>query len=276
MRRGSLNKISIILIITAGIFTLISFGLDQMVVQTEDKFRKKDLEYKQVLFDFNNYKSINENIHYIDQIVTSKFTSLHFQNEINKEILTYLVEDEFANKFYQGLDGASPDELKKFTEDLRKIHKRNYLSLYRNYIIEIKSMKEILKYIFFSDSNLQKKYEEIIKIVDIDFEKHIKNFKLNEHNKNGLDLDSYKKINKVYFNLLSFNDVFISVGDLLDNLKTETGKKWEGKGRKIESIQEELTLIQSLENKYILFSILCQILGLVTLLILFRVLLKDN
>ena len=58
--------------------------------------------------------------------------------------------------------------------------------------------------------------------------------------------------------------------------KTETGKKWEGKGRKIESIQEELTLIQSLENKYILFSILFQILGLVTLLILFRVLLKDN
>ena len=70
--------------------------------------------------------------------------------------------------------------------------------------------------------------------------------------------------------------MFTSVGDLLDNLKTETGKKWEGKGRKIESIQEELTLIQSLENKYILFSILFQILGLVTLLILFRVLLKDN
>ena len=276
MRRGNLNKISIILIIIAGIFTLVSFSLDQMVVQTEDKFRKKELEYKQILFDFNNYASISDNLHYVDEIITSKLLYLHFQNEINKEILTYLVEDEFANKFYQGLDGASPDELKKFTEDLRKIHKRNYLSLYRNYIIEIKSMQEILKYIFFSDSNLQKKYEEIIKIVDIDFEEHIKNFKLNKHNKDSLDLDSYKKINKVYFNLLSFNDVFISVGDLLGSLKSETVKRWQENGKEIETIQKEIALIQSLENNYILFSILCQILGLVTLLILFRVLLKDN
>lgn len=273
MRRGNLNKISIILIIIAGIFTLVSFSLDQMVVQTEDKFRKKELEYKQVLFDFNNYASINDNLQYIDEIISSKFLSLHFQNEINKEILAYLVDDKYADKFYQGLDDASPDELKKFTKGLKKIHKRNYFFLYSDYIIEIKAMKEILKYISFSDLELQKKYNEIIKIVDIDFEDHFKNFKLDKYSED--DLNSYKKINKVYFNLLSFNDVFVSVGDLLGNLKTETAKKWEENGRKIKLIQQEIVLIQNLENKYILFSILCQILGLVSLLILFRVLLKE-
>ena len=272
MRRGNLNKISIILIIIAGFFTLVSFTLDQMVVQTEDKFREKELECKQVLFDFNNYASINDNLQYIDQIISSKFLSLHFQNEINKEILSHLVEDKYADKFYQGLDGATPDELKKFTKGLRKIHKRNYFFLYSDYIIEIKAMKEILKYISFSNLDLQKKYNEIIKIVDIDFEDHYKNFKLDKYSED--DLNSYKKINKVYFNLLSFNDVFISVGDSLGGLISETSKKWEENGRKIKLIQQEIVLIQNLENKYILFSILCQILGLVSLLILFRVLLK--
>ena len=62
-------------------------------------------------------------------------------------------------------------------------------------------MKEILKYISFSDSGLQKKYDEIIKIIDIDFEDHFKNFKL--YNYSDDDLNSYKKINKVYLNLLS-------------------------------------------------------------------------
>ena len=48
MRRGNLNKISIRLIILAGIFTLLSFVLDQLVVQTEDKLREKELEYNQL------------------------------------------------------------------------------------------------------------------------------------------------------------------------------------------------------------------------------------
>ena len=45
MRRGNLGKISIIYIIIAAIFAVISFSLDQMVIQTEDKMRKKNAMY---------------------------------------------------------------------------------------------------------------------------------------------------------------------------------------------------------------------------------------
>ena len=78
MRRGNLDKISIRLIILAGIFSLLSFVLDQMVVQTEDKLREKELEYKQVLFDLNNYSSINKTLQYINKIIESKFLSFFF------------------------------------------------------------------------------------------------------------------------------------------------------------------------------------------------------
>ena len=240
MRRGNLSQISVILIIIAGFFTLVSFALDQMVVQTEDKFRKKELEYKQTLFYFHTHESNNDNIQYIAQIITSKFLSLHFQNETNKEILGYLVEDKYADKFYQGLEGVTSDQLKKFTKDMKRMHKRNYFHLYSDYILAIKAMQENLKYISFFEADLQKKYKKIIEIVDIDFEDHFKNFKLENYSED--DLNSYKKINKVYFNLLSFNDVFISVGNLLDDLKTETAQRWKKSGEKIELIQEELEL----------------------------------
>ena len=46
------NSKIFILIILVGIFTVLSFVFDQMVIHTEDKIREKNFLYKQ---SFNNY-----------------------------------------------------------------------------------------------------------------------------------------------------------------------------------------------------------------------------
>jgi len=46
MRRGRLNKKSIILIFIVAIFTIFSYGFDQLVIRTEDKLRNLKIKFK--------------------------------------------------------------------------------------------------------------------------------------------------------------------------------------------------------------------------------------
>ena len=52
MRRGKLNISSIIFIIIAAFFALLSFAMDQAAVQIEDKVRDQNVKYQNYLFNF--------------------------------------------------------------------------------------------------------------------------------------------------------------------------------------------------------------------------------
>ena len=120
MRRGNLNKISVILILIAGLFSLASFVLDQLVVQTEDKIRQKELEYKKTLFNLNNFSSINSNFQYLSQITESKFRSLERRNEIIKVMLSNLLDEEYVNSIYSDYaEFATEEQINDFTNSVK-------------------------------------------------------------------------------------------------------------------------------------------------------------
>ena len=48
MRRGRLNKKSIILIFIVAIFTIFSYGFDQLVIRTEDKLRNLKINFQNI------------------------------------------------------------------------------------------------------------------------------------------------------------------------------------------------------------------------------------
>ena len=159
----------------------------------------------------------------------------------------------------------------EFKERTKIIYKREYVFLSNDFIQEILSIKKILKYIKFNDKDLQKIFDKIqdeTKLNDFD-----------DQNANTLFdnyesiYNSYDEINRTYFNLIDQADKLRKVYKTISTLKAETSERWMNSGVKMENIEKELSKIENLENNYILFSILCQILGLVSLLILFRILL---
>ena len=49
MRRGLNNKISILLIIVVGVFTIFSYLFDQLVIREEDNFRITQIKFEKIL-----------------------------------------------------------------------------------------------------------------------------------------------------------------------------------------------------------------------------------
>ena len=60
MRRGKLNKKSIILIFIVAIFTIFSYGFDQLVIRTEDKLRNLKINFQELMN--SPYIEMNKNI----------------------------------------------------------------------------------------------------------------------------------------------------------------------------------------------------------------------
>ena len=49
MRRGLNNKISILLIIVVGVFTIFSYLFDQLVIREEDNFRITQIKFENLI-----------------------------------------------------------------------------------------------------------------------------------------------------------------------------------------------------------------------------------
>ena len=87
MRRGNLGKISIIYIIIAAIFAVISFSLDQMVIQTEDKMRKKNAMYQKAMFDFHQYTDMALSFIALNNLVQDEAEFLSFKSSVVTVVL---------------------------------------------------------------------------------------------------------------------------------------------------------------------------------------------
>ena len=62
MRRGKLSDINLFLIIVIGIFTLISFFTDQLVIRNEDNLRDLNIKYKNTKTQLEHLNSTNNSI----------------------------------------------------------------------------------------------------------------------------------------------------------------------------------------------------------------------
>ena len=102
MRRGKLDKISIIYIIIAAIFAVISFSLDQMVIQTEDKKTKKNVMYQKAMFDFHQHTDMGLSFRALQNLIHEEAEFLSFKNEFYLNVLGGFIlrPDYYKENFY--------------------------------------------------------------------------------------------------------------------------------------------------------------------------------
>ncbi len=100
MRRGTLNKKSLILIFFVALFTILSFGFDQMVIRTEDKIRNLNIEYQNINNSLSKHETISETLDSISIGVGLNFTPITLRRNllIKSYILSGVKSYDFLNR----------------------------------------------------------------------------------------------------------------------------------------------------------------------------------
>jgi len=278
MRRTKIitNKILIFLILAA-LSNIFSFGLDQQVIQQEDKIRNKSIERRQE-------KTQIENINY----------ALSTVNNLRHDILLqyhHLLENlRFTNKAVQAFNPnlASEHFLYKFNQEdlksLNEFYKKNYIKIINNYNDKIIQFQKIYKYIL-KQENLSENFEgdswRVDETISSSFSK-LNNEKispdiLNEYNFNKkLDEKSINKNIEISDEILwKIVDLYNLTFDLLSVSKRLHIKYTEAFTTYHETL-DDYAYKKQRKNYFILFSITFQILSVVFFLLLFKEILTRN
>ncbi len=270
MRRSSaINKYIIIFLILSGFFNLLSYSLDQLVVQQEDKIR--DLT-RELQFERTKLESLTYSLNTLADLryTTSRsaqnfFASLDFNSKVaqifNPYSSTKSVKEKYSkqnviklNEIYKVKLHELVDKVNKTIDETEKIFTTNFSSgiayefvkddiAYKNLseFRKIKISKNIFEEFNFNkevnDSNINKNYAIYNQFYDA----------LNDIHLSERDIEELlKKIQPYYIN------IFAAYFDYLDFYAEQKNRK----------------------NFYILSSIIAQILGITFFLLLFRSILK--
>ena len=297
MRRGRLNKKSIILIFIVAIFTIFSYGFDQLVIRTEDKLRNLKIKFQNVENNLSKYEALSDSLLNISQANYSNVLPTLLRR--NLLIKTRLLTDAKL-KGYDFFSGTNiknnQDDLEwMMLKDLNKVARLNeeirsqYYDFYLDYkgIIEKVNNKENrnLDNLFSSDIKIDKGNNLFFNDNILVYEKLIG---YNRHWKNkSNELSDYRQKALKNFKARDWYDVYRYKMLLLKQIHEDTliiEEIMDKIDDEIVEIEDELTLIfeeiksQSIrKNYFILTSILSQILSLLFLLLLFRTfLVKPN
>ena len=297
MRRGRLNKKSIILIFIVAIFTIFSYGFDQLVIRTEDKLRNLKINFQNIENNLSKYEALSDSLLNISQANYSNVLPTLLRR--NLLIKTRLLTDAKL-KGYDFFSGTNiknnQDDLEwMMLKDLNKVARLNeeirsqYYDFYLDYkgIIEKVNNKENrnLDNLFSGDIKIDKGNNLFFNDNILVYEKLIG---YNRHWKNkSNELSDYRQKALKNFKARDWYDVYRYKMLLLKQIHEDTliiEETMEKIDDEIVEIEDELTLIfeeiktQSIrKNYFILTSILSQILSLLFLLLLFRTfLVKPN
>ena len=270
MRRSSaINKYIIIFLILSGFFNLLSYSLDQLVVQQEDKIRDlaRELQFERTKLESLTY-SLNtlQDLRYTtSRSVQNFFSSLDFNAKVaqifNPYSSTKSVKEKYSrqnviklNEIYKVKLHELIDKVNKTIDETEKIFTTNFSSGVAHELVKddiaYKSLlefreKKIPKNIFeeynfdkeVNDSNINKNYDIY----------HQFNASLNDIYYLEVNFETLlKKIEPYYIN------IFAAYFDYLDFYAEQKNRK----------------------NFYILSRIVAQILGITFFLLLFRSILK--
>jgi len=290
MRRGTLNKTSIILIFFVALSTILSFGFDQMVIRTEDKIRNLNIEYQNINNNLSKHETISETL---DSISLSG--GLNFSPTILRRNL--LIKSYILNEFdrYDFLNRKS-NEIN--AQDLGRMMMKEILEI-TDMIIEIRSQYEQLYII--NEKIFEKvgkdEYHSLSDLFEVDmnpfkkdkdkfFNKNIlvytKLLGFNYHwiDKSYSDLQEYREKAIKEFRLRDWYDVYKYKMLLFKKIENDTKimdelselfiLKSDELYKKSNEKLSELKSSHIKKNFYILTSIFFQIVSLLFLLLLFR------
>ena len=279
-REQKKNYRLIIIIILAGVCTLLSFFFDQRVIQTEDKIRTLEVKLNDRRVNISNLlltiNSSNELSYNIVKSINYYMSRIDYFYQYNQLLNTQVfgTKDEQV-KFFKNIDKEKifnlKYEFKKNAENILKSYdyKLDEIKVLNNQIKKNKFVQEILSNndgyeIMKGDFN---NYKALNKIKDFPFDKYLSDKELFSMNakefKNQEDYKIYsqirdpmtevKKIENEYWDLLQrlnikYNNLFAFFSEELENYGKQKNKN----------------------NLYILLSIFFQILSLTILLFLFK------
>ncbi len=288
MRRGKINKFSLLLIFFVSIFTLLAYFFDQMVIRTEDKIRNIKIEYQLSKNKVSKQESMSTSLNNI-AIRIDLIQSPHLlnRNYLTKSLMLIESDNSYKNFFSEDVYENSNFEraikwnlIKKFVsivssyvnikeeydmfyiineEYIKKINKNKI-----KYLDKIFSQKEIFsknkKDFFIKNENI---YNKVLgfNLSDDDVAQYRENIMEDFTIKNWFDVYKYKmlylrKLNKV-------SNILEELTDLIDAEVIISEQEKDNVFLKLQS-----TSIK--KNYFILLSIITQVLSLLFLLILFR------
>lgn len=279
MRRGiTFTKKAYILLAITGFLNLMAIVFDQLVVQQEDKIRNFD----QIV---NEQKQEVSNNLYSHKI----FKELFFKVQFNA---SDLITD--ANYLVRGINYLNSDLPKKINDDQILQLIDTYKEKTKNLVYRFQKTLKDTKFIYYkviNDSafqNFLKKERDVGHLDEPNYPiKRIENTfkKLSNNGDNDYLLgynfdaktaqeqsDNYPIYTNFYSDLKYFNSLKSELGDLSNIYMQEFNSSF----GVYYIFLDDYTELKNLKNYLILLSILFQILGLVSLIFLFRTLIVDN
>ena len=268
MRRKIGKKIStfsIIYLMLAGVFNLISYGFDQIIVQYEDRIRNLD---RNLQIDRNNLINLNSSINLLQDLgyeidyESNKLLSLLGFN-VNA-YATFKNKDIFEKNFIFGADKVD-------TIKLTKLYKEKLIENIDQANLRIKNLYKVFESNFSSGLSYELMKD---KTIFLEMKNRLmptipENYK-EDYFKEGAD--KYQYYQEIYYYIRDFK----RKGRDIDKLSLELQKNFSNKYADYFYSLEEFSSDQNNTNYFILLSIFSQILGLTFLLLLFRNLIYEN
>jgi len=268
MRRGTAKKFSfssMVFLLLAAIFNLISYTFDQIIVQDEDHIRNLS---RNLQIDRNNLNNLNSSINFLQDLAydidyeTNKLlTSIAFNA---KAYATFNNEKLFEGSLILDLDNLDKDRLSKlYKQKLVENIEQTNLRIENLYRVFKSNFSAGLSYDLIKDT-------EIFKVIENQEISKIPNNLKKDYFKQGAD--RYLYYTEIYNYIAKFKDVGSDLEDLGLNLQKNFSNNYVDYFTSLEKFSSD----QNNTNYYILLSIFSQILGLTFLLFLFRNLIYEN
>lgn len=294
MRRKLNSKKLIFIVLLTALFTIASYFFDQLVIRTEDNLRNSKINLENSTVKLSNLNNVRNEIYSLELLAVSSAIRLgKLRNYWFKNILL-LKHPELSNYYEEEFKSSFNTRFK-----VESVIKYKILDFYKDIVWTQNTIKKRMKNIYDWQENLFPKYfEKIDGIIysnypEVDYKKTFdeiepllnqKNFWQNyaeiiyddekyEEAFDNFDLQNWSDLHKYSYALINNFEFYINLFN--DDLKyLETNGEKEVNVRN--SLIEEISSTNTKKNYYILISIICQIFSLFTLLVLFRVLIKEN
>ena len=261
MRRGiTFSKKAYIFLAITALFNLMAIVFDQLVVQQEDKIR----DFDQIVNE--QKQEVNHNL-YAHKIFKELFFKIHFNAKDLMYEMSYLVR---ATNF------LNTDLPKKIEEDkivkIKKIYikkTKNIVKMFLKFIEKEKPPNEQFFNPVYLSNRIEKKLNKLLKKKEYDL---LSNYNFNaktikEQSDNFL---IYYRFYDDYYSNLTF--LKFEFEDLSQSFKQEFNNSF----TIYYILLDDFAALKNLKNYLILLSILFQIFGLVSLIILFRILITEH
>ena len=276
MRRGKLTNNSVLLVIMAGFFALLSFFLDQRVIQKEDTVRNVEINIQNKIEKVNELSTNSLTILNLEeraQTITNHYT--FFSTVFYKTYLNLERDDDFKKHFNKRARKYLADfikyDLNWILYDLTTIKEDTKNMSFYHYEYKDKELQDKVKSLFsFSHDIIGKSiYDKMVSgYVEVDggFEnKKLEDIKF-----------SSNEIYEIYKYLFQLNKEFAISIKKLNDISNHFDKEEENADNELGLLTVHGKKEKILKNYFILISILAQILSLTALLFLFRNIIKES